>query len=208
MVSQRYHLPVSNRADSLLELVQCLGRLMRAESRSRPGTGELHPVHLQALLYLKQANRYSNTPQALTEYLGSTKGTVSQSLLLLYRKGWVNRYADAEDGRVVRLGLSAKGERLLARAGMAPVWQRALQGIQAGDVETALRVLQQALLNLQRERSQKSFGVCHTCRHFRREGGQQFRCGLTGESLEPAEILKICREHAWPQPRETNSEVS
>ena len=35
------------------------------------------------LFYLNQANRFSNTPQALTEYLGLTKGTVSQTVLVL-----------------------------------------------------------------------------------------------------------------------------
>ena len=33
-----------------------------------------------------KANRYSNTPQALADYLGLTKGTVSQTLLLLDRR--------------------------------------------------------------------------------------------------------------------------
>lgn len=40
-------------------------------------------IHAEILEYLGRCNRYSNTAQALTEYLGLTKGSVSQSLKLL-----------------------------------------------------------------------------------------------------------------------------
>jgi DNA-binding MarR family transcriptional regulator len=69
----------------LLELVERLGNLMRASCARRAPTETLQPVHLQALIYLTKANRYSNTPQALADYLGLTKGTVSQTLLILDR---------------------------------------------------------------------------------------------------------------------------
>src|SRR4029453_4211140 len=70
----------------LLELVERLGNLMRTELRKAGSDEALQPVHLQALVYLSKANRYSNTPQALADYLGLTKGTVSQTLLLLDRR--------------------------------------------------------------------------------------------------------------------------
>src|SRR5260370_2204020 len=86
---------------------------MRTELRKSGGDEALQPVHLQALIYLSKANRYSNTPQALAEYLGLTKGTVSQTLLLLDRRGLIERFEDDIDPRVVRLPLSAAGEPLL-----------------------------------------------------------------------------------------------
>src|SRR3954451_14911945 len=95
----------------LLELVERLGNLMRRELR-KSGTDEaLQPVHLQALVYLSKANRYSNTPQALADYLGLTKGAVSQTLLLLDRRGFIERFEDDIDRRVVRLRLSSAGEQ-------------------------------------------------------------------------------------------------
>src|ERR1700674_5985038 len=97
----------------LLELVERLGNLMRTELRKSGGDEALQPVHLQALIYLSKANRYSNTPQALAEYLGLTKGTVSQTLLLLDRRGLIERFEDDIDRRGVRLRLSSAGERLL-----------------------------------------------------------------------------------------------
>ena len=51
----------------LLELVERLGNLMRSELRKAGSDESLQPVHLQAMIYLARANRYSNTPQALAE---------------------------------------------------------------------------------------------------------------------------------------------
>jgi DNA-binding MarR family transcriptional regulator len=183
---------------ALLELVECLGRLIRGDLRARGAASSLQPVHLQALMYLREANRYSNTPQALAEYLGSTKGTVSQSLLVLYRRGLLERYADERDGRVVRLRLSRRGEKLVATEGLlGAAWEKALAGLPKADVSTARRVLQAVLLDFQRAGGSRSFGVCRTCTQFRREPSG-FRCGLTGEELSEDDSRHICREHAWP----------
>ena len=99
----------------LLELVERLANLMRAELRKAGTEERLQLVHLQALVYLVKANRYSNTPQALAAYLGLTKGTVSQTLLILDRRGLIERYQDDVDRRVVRLRLSTAGESCSTR---------------------------------------------------------------------------------------------
>lgn len=188
------------RPEELLHLLECMGRLLGAEQQAAGGGAGLQRVHLQSLAYLREANRYSNTPRALADYLGLTKGTVSQSLLLLHGRGLVERLEDPADGRVVRLRLSAAGRRLAARFGRGLDWDRALAGVAAADREAAARVLQRVLAGLQRRRGNRSFGPCHTCCHFRRESAA-FRCGLTGEPLRRAETLQICREHAWPAAR-------
>ena len=61
----RYYFGMLKNPVVLLDLVDRLANLMRAEFR-RVGSEEgLHPVHIQALLFLAQVNRFSNTPQAL-----------------------------------------------------------------------------------------------------------------------------------------------
>lgn len=67
--------------DRLYALLERIGNLLRAEERAAGLRHGPQPVHLQALRYVQSCNRYSNTPAALTEYLGLTKGTVSQTLL-------------------------------------------------------------------------------------------------------------------------------
>ena len=91
---------------ALRDALDRLGVLLRADDRRTAG---LLPVHRALLRYLARANRYSDTPGAATLYLGLTKGTVSQSIALLERKGMLRKSRDGADRRVVRLRLTAKG---------------------------------------------------------------------------------------------------
>lgn len=174
------------------ELLDRLANLLRAEQRRVATAHGLQPVHLQALAYVARANRYSDSPIAVAEYLGTTKGTVSQTLALLEEKGFLLARPDRDDGRRVRLSVSAKGRRLLAR-----LPAEALTTAPAAKLAESLAgPLEQLLIELQRSRGGRSFGVCRTCRHFQSSGAGKFTCGLTGEPLSVEQSTRLCREHA------------
>ncbi|HRJ02446.1 MAG TPA: MarR family transcriptional regulator, partial [Hyphomonas sp.] len=86
-------------------LIERLGRLLRAGDHA----AGLNPAQAEALRYLARANRFSRTPAALAEYLGSTRGTVSQTLLALEAKGMIERKANARDGRSIMLEVTPSG---------------------------------------------------------------------------------------------------
>ena len=187
---------MKNQVLTLMDTVERLGNLLRAALRQAGATQGLQPMHLQALLYLNEANRYSNTPQALAEYLGLTKGTVSQSLLLLARRRLIARHADEKDGRVVRLSLTDKGKEVLKELGYGNSWRDALQQASPARLSSATKVLKEALASLQAKGGQKTFGICVTCRHNLHIGPRSYVCGLTKEKLSSREVSKICREHS------------
>jgi MarR family transcriptional repressor of emrRAB len=177
----------------LLELVERLGNLMRTELRKSGSDESLQPVQLQALIYLSKANRYSNTPQALAEYLGLTKGTVSQTLLLLDRRGLIERFEDDIDRRVVRLRLSAAGERLLYESQPALAWQNATRNISPNRIRNAVSALREALVTLQDDNEGAVFGECGTCAYCQKLSQRIYRCGQMGDRLSGPETRKICR---------------
>ena len=74
------------------DLLERLNNLLRMEMRAFGLSYGLLPVQIEALTYLTRCNRYSDTPQAVTEYLGLTKGTVSQSLKVLEQKGFFGKF--------------------------------------------------------------------------------------------------------------------
>ncbi len=51
----------------------------------------LQLVHVEILQYLSVCNRYSDTTQTISEYLGQTKGSISQSLSNLEENGYIKR---------------------------------------------------------------------------------------------------------------------
>lgn len=180
-----------------LSVAYLLGRLARVVTNVA-NSSELKPVQWEALRYLSEANRFSRAPGALTAWLGVTKGTVSQTVKTLERDGYVTKRTDRNDGRSVRLTLTAAGHRVL---GKDPVMQLAT-ALHSCD-ERALATLESTLAGtLQRwleERGGQAFGVCHTCRHFRQGAGERLehRCGLLEVDLSVDDSGRLCIEHEY-----------
>jgi len=154
----------------------------------------LQPVQIEALTYLTQCNRYSDTPQAVTEYLGLTKGTVSQSLKVLEQKGLLRKQQDQQDKRIVHLTPTTKGKRLIEQSIPAKGLEAALETAHSFNV----RELKEVLRGMQHHNKRKTFAACHTCR-FNEQHREGYVCGLTQEPLSRQEIQLICREHQYPE---------
>ena len=171
-----------------------LARVMRA----REHADGLNPAQREALRYLARANRFSNTPGALTRYLGATKGTISQTLMTLERKGLIAKAA--RDARAVRLSLTDRGREMLARdpwtvlaADAEELGGKTRRRTQRGLEELLARELKRAGL--------ASFGVCSGCRFFREKGrdgdaGGPHLCMLFEAALTAEDAGRICIEHA------------
>jgi DNA-binding MarR family transcriptional regulator len=183
-------------SNRLPALIAGIARALQGEQRAAAVGAGLLPVQWAILGYLRDANRYSNTPQALAEFLMLTKGTVSQSLKLMEAKGWIRRDADAIDRRVVRLGLTSAGRKCLDSA-VDPAWDAACAALPAAECKAAEAALTRLLAEWQQSRGSKTFGVCRTCAHFR-PGRAGHLCGLTGEALSDEDSQRICREHLQP----------
>ncbi len=174
-------------------LLERLAALVHQSVRDDAAAHGLQPIHVQILGYLARANRYSDFPIAIAEYFGMTRGTVSQSLTVLERKGLVKRQPDPRHGRRVHLELTAAGRAILESS-----WSRKVESALAAEgvnTDALGGLLQQLLLGLQRQNAQRPFGICRQCAHFLTEDSGK-RCGLTGEPLAHEQTERICREWA------------
>lgn len=181
--------------DQVTPLLERLAALLHQSVRDDGARHGLLPIHVQVLGYLSRANRYSDLPIAIAEYFGITRGTVSQTLGVLERKGLVRKRPDARHGRRVHLALTPAGERVLKDS-----WARRIEeALDSAPQEAAAleRGLRRLLAGLQELNGQRAFGVCRQCAHFiaHKDG---YRCGLTGEPLKPQDTVRICRE--WTRP--------
>lgn len=183
----------------LHDLIERLASVFRGRLRGVANAHGLKLVQLEALVYLSRANRYSDTPAALTDYLCITKGSVSQTLKALEARGLLVKRDDPKDKRVVRCGLTEAGQAVVDLAHASPLVGLLTSG-QAGEATAALQVVLQAL---QRANKRRTFGVCHSCRFFETRVAEH-TCGLTHEALTVAGSLRICREHE-PTPAAASS---
>jgi len=192
------------------KLIERISTLVRSEERKIYTALALQPIHGQVLEYISQCNQHSNTPASVTEYLGLTKGTMSQTLQLLVRKGYIEKFQDESDRRVIRLKILAAGQDIVDRIKPLEIFQQAENQINSENFTNLTDGLSKTLIALQQANDSKSFGLCNTCIYFA-EQGAHYHCGLTDQPLKQADIEKICKEHTLSVeqsiPNERNTDV-
>ncbi len=168
-----------------------LDRIFRVYASEEWGDG-INPAQKAALAYLARANRFSRSPSHAAEYLSSTRGTVSQTLKALTRKGLIVERRSTTDKRSISYDVTRAGTKLLDSQSLS---HAALDGFSHPEIDQLITLLTSLARNALRAQGSKSFGVCLTCR-FHREREDGAYCSLLDEPLLPAEAQEICHEHA------------
>ncbi|MCM2679549.1 MarR family winged helix-turn-helix transcriptional regulator [Echinimonas agarilytica] len=179
--------------NDLFYTLERLANLFRSESKEAMGQLGLQPVHLEALSYLNICNRYSDTPQAVTDYLGSTKGTVSQTLKILESKHLIEKVKDPDDKRVVHLKLTVDGQHCIDNCYPPEGFGKVLEEFDETAATALNKQLKQILASYQSQAGREGFGVCQQC-HYNRSTSHGFQCGLTEDVLSEHDATLICRE--------------
>ncbi|MGH1441700.1 MAG: MarR family winged helix-turn-helix transcriptional regulator [Cellvibrionaceae bacterium] len=167
-----------------------LSSLYKSQVRQAASAEGMQVVHIEILQYLAISNHYSNTAQAISEYLGQTKGSISQSLKVLEKDGYIRREACKEDKRVTKLYLASQGEKALSRfpSSVMPNLDESKESIAS---------IKSLLQQWQADNNHKGFGQCQSCQFNRKLEDGGFQCGLTDAALSLSDTKKICREHEF-----------
>ena len=172
--------------DQTRALITRLARLEAADG----WTGDLNPAQRVALDYLAKANRFSRSPSHVADFLGSTRGTTSQTLKALVRKGYVAEEPATADKRSISYELTDTGREVTSQHSLL---RSSLDGLPDREVTRLAETLQNVLGAATRQNGSKPFGICRTCRHFRAQNGGG-HCKLLQVALHPHEINQICHE--------------
>jgi DNA-binding MarR family transcriptional regulator len=78
-------------------------------------TPGLNPAQWAALRYFQETTTDRCTVTGFANFQGTTKGTASQTVAALVRKGYLKRMADKKDRRVHRLVFTPEGEAMIAQ---------------------------------------------------------------------------------------------
>lgn len=175
--------------DNLPDLIHRLARLTEAEGW-RQG---LNPAQAAALAYLARANRFSRAPSHLADWLGTTRGTVSQTLKSLAAKGYVTESSAPRDRRSISYALTDPGRAALAHPSAL---RQALTTLAPDRAQATADTLADLLCGLLARQNQRPFGLCHSCRHHRPNPDGTAFCALLEVALQPTETTELCAEHA------------
>lgn len=168
------------------ELINRLARLDAATGWA----GDLNPTQRSVLGYLFRANRFSRSPSHVSDYLGTTRGTTTQSLKSLLQKGYVTEQRSELDKRVISYALTPKGQDI---AGSAAPMEGALNTLCSGERDTLQSALLSTLRNALAKNGGREFGLCKTCIHHGEKEGAPY-CALLKTTLSAEEADQICHE--------------
>ena len=183
-------------AADIIQPLERLTRLMRAGEHE----GGLNPAQWEALRYLARANRFSDSPGALTRFLGSTKGTVSQTLKSLERKGMIVKSRRVNEKRSVCLELTDSARDTL-RTDPLKAFTKSVDDLNGKTKRRLAKGLREFLETELARQKQPSFGTCFSCRYFREKGRDEGRhgphaCMLFEAGLTAEEATLICVAHS------------
>lgn len=183
------------KSNQIYDYIERLSELLRIDSRQSVAIHGLQPVQLEALHYLSICNRYSDTPMGVTEYLGQTKGTVSQTLKVLEKKGLLSKQIDKNDKRMYHLKVSSRGKQLLKKTIPTTMFVNACEVLSEDKQSDIAKSLKLLLITLLQANNMKTFGVCHSCRYNSKTEDNAYFCNLVQQPLTGHDINLICREH-------------
>lgn len=175
-----------------LRIAELLDRLARV-AREQQFIDGLNPAQWEALRYVARANNYSRSPTAFAEFIGTTKGTASQTLIALEQKGLIERARSEVDRRQVQLKVTEEGEKRLAHDPLSQVARAATQ-LPPDTAQEVVRGLAQVLLVLQTRQGLRPFGVCADCTMLcvADQPDQLPTCRDTGDPIVAKELERLC----------------
>src|SRR5258708_20641590 len=164
------------------ELLLQVGRLVQAEGYD----GDLSPAQWMALRFFARANQFSRNPSAFAEFQATTRGTASQTIKSLEAGGYLVREPSKADRRSIRLRLTSKGKKALARDPFE-VLVRAVDLLDAKERTAMRRALHHVLSTIAASGAHRQIGVCQDCTHFRGE----VRCNPPSKARPAPECLLL-----------------
>lgn len=168
------------------ELIVRLARLESAAGWS----GDLNPAQRDALNYLARANRFSRSPSHVADYLGTTRGTTSQSLKTLERKGYIVEERSEKDRRSISYSLTELGVEATSQSTFLDT---SIKDLPQNESANLLGHLQNVLRNVVAQNGGRPFGMCKDCTYHRANKKGAF-CTLLSLHLEQKESDQICNE--------------
>ncbi|MFT5757432.1 MAG: DNA-binding MarR family transcriptional regulator [Alteromonadaceae bacterium] len=192
-VFSRYY--VWMKTNRIYNSVERLAELLKVGSRQAGAAHGLQPVQLEVLNYLSSCNKYSDTPMAVTEYLGQTKGTVSQTIKTLEKKELVKKITDEKDKRISHVVVTQLGSEILKEHLPTHMFVNACSTLSDPEQEQILSALTHLLTSVIKSNNMKTFGACYSCRYNIKHDDGSYYCDLVKEPLRDTDVLLICREH-------------
>jgi len=180
--------------DRIGELLVHVGRAARSEDR---GSG-LTPAQWTCLRFFARANGSTGTPSGFASFQATTRGTASQIIRSLERRGLLARTRSEHDRRSVRFELTEAGRAMLAQDPLRDLID-VIARLGSGERDRFLQTLSRLAAALAERRQAPAFGTCRDCTHFTTSEGTAY-CACMAADLALEDIGRLCASYSGPAP--------
>ena len=170
-------------------LIERVGRLARAREAVT-----LPPAQWEALRFIARANSFSRQPSAVAAWLATTRGTASQTLMALERKGLIRKARHPSDGRITCLEATLAGQMLLEEDPMHKLVE-AIARLPPLHAAALSQSLAHIAGDLAPDGAKPVFAGCAGCRHLE-TGSTARRCRNFAADLSGEEAALACVAHS------------
>jgi DNA-binding MarR family transcriptional regulator len=184
----------------IVAALERLGQVFRILLRERAQEYGLSPIGAQFLVYLLHHDVELRRVSQLAREFRLTQATVSDAIASLEAKGLVGRELWPEDGRVMTLRLSTRGELVATELSS---WADTVKGhldlYSSEERAVVMRFLMRLIRSLQASGVISVARICVTCRFFQRDAhagtGSPHHCRLLDVPLGVPELRFDCPEY-------------
>ena len=170
-------------------LIERIGRFSRAREAAT-----LPPAQWEALRFIARANSFSRQPSAVAAWLATTRGTASQTLMALERKGLIRKARHPSDRRITCLEATLAGQMLLEEDPMHRL-EEAIARLPPLYAAALSQSLAHIAGDLAPEGAKPVFAGCAGCRHLETKGEAR-RCRNFAADLSGEEAALACVAHS------------
>jgi DNA-binding MarR family transcriptional regulator len=178
--------------EHLAQVLERLGEVARALRWKQATDAGLSALQLRILGFIAAHPEHNVGVAMLAEELQIGKPTVSESVKALVEQGFLDRKADAEDGRSHTLRLRASGRK--HAQGAAPLTE-VVAGLSPARKNELLLSSMQLLQALVESGDVQVQRLCWTCRYYRGDRDKRHHCLLLRKDLPVQELRTDCPEH-------------
>lgn len=155
----------------------------------------LSSLQLQILTFVAFQDMKDCTTTGMSEEMCMTKGTVSESLRVLVKKGMIVKQQSVKDSRSFFFRVTQEGLDTVEQCNsLSNVLLNNFSNVETDKLNRMWLGLSTLLDSLYAVKGIPS-KMCYSCKQYKPLDGNRFRCQLLGKNLSHTELRIDCKEH-------------
>lgn len=192
----KYKINIEKKIVYLLERISQVFRVLQWELAKER---KLTPLQIQILLFLKNREKKYRVASRISDELGLTKATLSESVSALEKKKLIKKLISKDDRRFTTLSLTKSGKKVVKELfSVDDLFERYVHKFNDIEKDNSLRFLVNIISLLYFDGYIRVARICCTCRHFQRAtmSGRVYYCNLMSRELKIEDINLKCASYS------------